>query len=429
MIFKLNRLKRTFRLKVFKITAYIVDNSVLLSSLLFYINIIFLKKYFSLYKIMAVSDMINYKSFSVSKHSFNYGYLNFENKEQLRLPKKLNGIGYSLIEDCTIIASSEFVFKKNVCFGQYHDLPHNLNHIKFNNFKGSLASNSRYLLCSNNKIVASHFFNVIYISGPYDFNWYHWMIEVLPKLHILNKFLDNYQNYKVIVSERVYKSNNHRKSLSLFTDLENVLTIEQGVEYRVKRLLYIESPSYSDFEMKKHLKVKIQNGNLYNGIISSYINSIKIKIKNNAISKSKYIYLYRNMNTRKFNQNQVTEVLKKHCFEIIDTSKMDFEDQVATFMNAKIIVGPTGAAWTNIIFAKKGSYGLVFRPNVIGDSSTFPNLSNLSGLSLFSQNMKTEETEWQKIMRSRKEAYVDLDLLNKNVLNIFSLIKEEKNDN
>lgn len=428
MHFRFSSYKKKFKIKVYNFFTFIINKSVFFSNIIFYINLVFLNNYFSLFKIKYISNQKSYREFNVSTISYNYNYLSFDTNKNIKKTKKLNGLGYSLLENCSIIASSEFIFKNNFCYGQKHKLPFSLNYIKFNNFKGSLSSNSKYILCSRNRIANKKIDKAVYISGSYDLNWYHWLIEVLPKLYIFKKIINHYKDYQIVVPERIVKSINHKKTLSLFTDLNNIITIKQGVFYNVESLLYIESPSYSDFEMKKKLKVKIQNGNLYYDVLHSYTKFIKSKIICNKNFQNKYIYLYRKTNKRKFNQNEVLEVLRKFHFEIIDAYKLSFIDQVNIFNSAKIIVGPPGAAWANIIFAKRGSYGLIFRPNIIGDSSTFPNLSKLVGLSLYSQDMKTEESDWQKIMRSNREAHIDIDLLKKNILNIFSLIHNKQHE-
>ncbi len=54
------------------------------------------------------------------------------------------------------------------------------------------------------------------------------------------------------------------------------------------------------------------------------------------------------------NNQEVIYFLKERGFESYQTSKLDFFEQIYLFNNAKIIIGPHGAAFSNVIFSKPG---------------------------------------------------------------------------
>ena len=54
------------------------------------------------------------------------------------------------------------------------------------------------------------------------------------------------------------------------------------------------------------------------------------------------------------NNQEIIDFLRKKGFESYQTSKLDFFEQIYLFNNAKIIIGPHGAAFSNIIFSKPG---------------------------------------------------------------------------
>ena len=51
------------------------------------------------------------------------------------------------------------------------------------------------------------------------------------------------------------------------------------------------------------------------------------------------------------NNNEIIEYLSKRGFQSYQIGKLDFFEQIYLFNNAKIIIGPHGAAFTNIIFS------------------------------------------------------------------------------
>jgi len=54
------------------------------------------------------------------------------------------------------------------------------------------------------------------------------------------------------------------------------------------------------------------------------------------------------------NNIEIAKYLEKYNFKSYQVSKLNFFEQIYLFNNAKIIIGPHGAAFTNIIFSNKG---------------------------------------------------------------------------
>ena len=66
------------------------------------------------------------------------------------------------------------------------------------------------------------------------------------------------------------------------------------------------------------------------------------------------IYIRRNAGYRNLaNQNEIEALLTRHRFTIVDAAKLSFLEQVNYFSKAKVIIGPTGASFANLIFCNK----------------------------------------------------------------------------
>jgi capsular polysaccharide biosynthesis protein len=61
---------------------------------------------------------------------------------------------------------------------------------------------------------------------------------------------------------------------------------------------------------------------------------------------------------------------------------LDVSQQVAVMANAEIIVGPTGAAWTNILFASAGAKALCWMAEEWGAFSCFSNIAAIVGVEM-----------------------------------------------
>ena len=82
----------------------------------------------------------------------------------------------------------------------------------------------------------------------------------------------------------------------------------------------------------------------------------------------KKIFLRRNSNYRKLeNSAEIEAVLSEYGYVVVDPEKLDFLQQVALFSQADSIIGPTGAAFANVVFCKPDTKItiLITRSNVV----------------------------------------------------------------
>ena len=62
------------------------------------------------------------------------------------------------------------------------------------------------------------------------------------------------------------------------------------------------------------------------------------------------------------NNKEIKKILKKKGFKIVKTGQLDFISQINLFNNAKMVVGPHGAAFSNLVFCKKKTKVLEIKP-------------------------------------------------------------------
>ena len=96
--------------------------------------------------------------------------------------------------------------------------------------------------------------------------------------------------------------------------------------------------------------------------------------------RSRRLYVPRRHSRSVLNPGEIEPLLAAYGFETIDTDAMSFSEQVATFAEAEAIVGPHGAALTNILFSPPTSKLVEFFP-AFGGSPTFYRLATARGQS------------------------------------------------
>jgi capsular polysaccharide biosynthesis protein len=95
--------------------------------------------------------------------------------------------------------------------------------------------------------------------------------------------------------------------------------------------------------------------------------------------RNRKIFLARFQGRNIENAEAITEIFRTHGFEIVDTAKMSFTQQVATFATASHIAGPVGAAFSNLIFCALDAKVLGIVSPFAVQMSLFKSLSDFAG--------------------------------------------------
>tara|TARA_B100000900_G_scaffold40932_1_gene30660 strand:- start:614 stop:1486 length:873 start_codon:yes stop_codon:yes gene_type:complete len=177
-------------------------------------------------------------------------------------------------------------------------------------------------------------------------NYWHWLIDVLPRLIILEKELNN---KKVTLLVPDYKKEYQKDSLKYLIKNKktNFISLNKNRFSQFKKIVSCtnnENFEYLNFSLLSKLRNKI--------LFQVKKNSL---ILNNSYNK---IFISRGDSTKKNrrileNSIEVEKFLSENGFKILILSKYSFLEQAAIFNKAKVIMGLHGAGFSNIIFSKK----------------------------------------------------------------------------
>jgi capsular polysaccharide biosynthesis protein len=78
----------------------------------------------------------------------------------------------------------------------------------------------------------------------------------------------------------------------------------------------------------------------------------------------------------------VISVLSEFGIESVYPETMSFSDQVTMFNGAELIIGPSGAAWANTLFATSSCRGLCWTLQQYASYSVYSDISALVGMDL-----------------------------------------------
>lgn len=224
----------------------------------------------------------------------------------------------------------------------------------------------------------------IAITGSSDTNYYHWILEVLSKLQYIKNLPNHYRSYPIIISEKVQNIPSIESFFSLFNIENKIIWLKSIQQYRINELIYITPPNY----LTPNLALGEQYQATHCYISSESIHYLKTialnqqqKKKRTSLHK-KRIFLARKPFIRSYNQDEVKSLLASYDFIAIYLEEFSFEEQVKLMQEAEFIIGPTGAAWTNLIFANSGIKALTWIAKEAGDFSGYSTLAHHMNIQL-----------------------------------------------
>lgn len=246
------------------------------------------------------------------------------------------------------------------------------------------------------------------VGGAGNSNYWHWLFDVLPKLHIFN-------NSRLKVNEiDYYLLPNIEKSFQIETlDLLNVsrnkrLSSKYFRHITANKLFIVDHPyNLTNNPFKDPLNIPLW---IIKFLRKNFMNKLILDSYKNKIFPDKIYINRKDGHTLRYiiNEEEIEFKLKKNGFASITMSDYSFIDQVKIFNNAKTIIGLHGAAFANLVFCRPSTKILEIKPDNAGDM--FKNLAILNKLSYKDVTLKPLTIN---IKNQTGDLYVKFDLLDK----------------
>ena len=267
-----------------------------------------------------------------------------------------------------------------------------------------LANDQRYLGCPNWKGLLNIYYNYelqkfskdttyVLVHNIYSHTYYHWLLEVLPRLYLAKHYLQD----AVLLLPQSYQAKFHYQSLNIF-GIRKTVSLEENKIYQVSRLV-----------------VPSQIGRIANyhpEAIKQTVRYIKQQLDLSTSLDSK-IYVSRMKASRRklLNEEEVKSCLEKYGFVSVCFEDYSFEQQVSIMHNCRHLVGLHGAGLANMIFMPEGGSVLELRKYDKNENYFFYTLSATANHNYYYQFIKSTTDEGY----IDDDILVDINLLEKNV--------------
>jgi len=233
----------------------------------------------------------------------------------------------------------------------------------------------------------------LYIGTRAPYNWYHWIANVLPALYVANKAVVG-ETVPLLLPEEIGNSPQMLEGLDIFLGKRPIVWVAKDEYLEVGDLLWAESPVCdAPFSIDPAHRLPLT---LHSAAMQGYRDQILdyYSAEVSAFTPIERVFLARRPgSSRSYNQQEILNSACRHGFEAVFTEDLTFGEQVALFFHAKYIVGPTGAAFSGLIFATAGLRAL----RLLGVSEKyenyFSNLATISGAQIFDCNSDTPKDQ------------------------------------
>ncbi|MBK2267753.1 glycosyltransferase family 61 protein [Francisella philomiragia] len=294
------------------------------------------------------------------------------------------------VNDVTLIGGSDSLINQGNVYN--HDLNSMSNHHEIKRFENIEYHGGGFykFYLDSEEIKSSGDKTYISLISEYSWNYYHWIVEVLPKfmmiLDVLKKQDEKFDctKYTLLVDQ------------GLPSQCIDILNIVAGCSFEIeaielRRLLFCKKVIFA-----KPLSYVLENNknpvnNMKDVVIDiDALKDLKRKVLNNVSIKpfkafsSKKIYLQRDNKVRTIeNINELERLLHKKGFEFVNPIGLSFCEQLSMFQHAEVIIAPSGAAFTNMLFMRGGTKAINLYPSVTGvNFNIFEPIAAASGVEL-----------------------------------------------
>jgi capsular polysaccharide biosynthesis protein len=210
------------------------------------------------------------------------------------------------------------------------------------------------------------------------FNWYHWLIEILPMAYLAGRLPDQYAVYPFVIPKQLAQIKNFRDSLELFLGGRKAITIDQlGLTF--KELIVIDPIAKGPHNLRPGVWPTRDQYSYNQNLLMEYRDAILDRLNIQQNGQINLIFFTRENDRREFNQIEIENIAIRHGFRLVYMEKLSFREQVELMFGAKVIVGASGAAFSNILFCQKGARVLSWLLPQYKGFSSFSNLAQAVG--------------------------------------------------
>jgi capsular polysaccharide biosynthesis protein len=223
----------------------------------------------------------------------------------------------------------------------------------------------------------------IWISGVSELNYYHWIVEILGQLQYIAELPADYADHPILITQQSQSIPSIKAMIAAMGLERRLVLLGNQNTYEVDDLLVISAPNFMVPNFKGACRNSATTGYVRPESIG-FLRETGFRVAAHALNAPwpKRVFLGRMGYLRRYNQREVLQQAERYGFACVYMEDLDLAQQVAVMANAEYVIGPTGAAWTNILFAAPETKALCWMADQYHELSCFSNLAAVVGVEL-----------------------------------------------
>jgi hypothetical protein len=201
----------------------------------------------------------------------------------------------------------------------------------------------------------------ICLASNMSCNYYHFMFQVAAKLYYVDRVGFD-KSIPLLIDEQALSIPQMKEVIEKLNKSERkIIPLQSRVLYEVGDLYCISDPNVV-IPNRKTMSYDRSHAFAFDKKALDYLRrGIMDTTTKDNVPFAKRIFLSRkDCNRRNINENELKPILDKYGFEFVYSGEMDILSQARMFNQAEYIIGPSGAAFTNLLFCSKGCQVLLF---------------------------------------------------------------------
>ena len=218
----------------------------------------------------------------------------------------------------------------------------------------------------------------ILIGGNGAFNWYHYVLEIAPKAFMTNFLPAKFDDFPLIVPTQALTEGPFQEILQALLPNRQILMLKHE-SVCVRNLITFDEVSHGPFNLVQGIWPEVRNYSQHESVLKLVFQKLRdVLLPPMVLARQKRrIFIVRPETHRTYNQSQLLNIAQKYSFEPVSPEAYSLTEQAQMFAEASHVVGASGAAWTNMIFAPESLKGLTW---IIPQYSQFCSYSMLAHL-------------------------------------------------
>ena len=181
---------------------------------------------------------------------------------------------------------------------------------------------------------------IISLRDTGEENYFHFFNDLISKLFFIKDNGIDLNNFTVVVSQKLYEKEYFKVTIenSWLKDLTFHVQTDEWIEF--KTALFCKPLTHT---------------------LKYFKQTVRLLLPENSGNGRRRVFITRDAKTFRFidNMKELLPVLESYGFEIIDSAKLSFLDQLRIFSECSILIGVHGAGLTNMIFRQGRSLSVV----------------------------------------------------------------------